>query len=197
MSYKKLTRQIVILLFLSTIAQVLHEPQKAIASQSSNTSLIRNRSLNALTSPKPLDIINVFDKLEFINKLDNRLVLKVGERRVYLYEGEKAVASYPVAVGKKGWETPTGEFQVIKMVRNPSWEHPWNGTIFPPGPENPLGERWIGFWSDGKNTIGFHGTPSEHTIGRAASHGCVRMKNQDVKALFDRVQMGTPVIVQP
>jgi hypothetical protein len=197
MSYKKLTRQIVILLFLSMIAQVLHEPQKAIASQSSNTSLIRNRSLNALTSPKPLDIINVFDKLEFINKLDNRLVLKVGERRVYLYEGEKAVASYPVAVGKKGWETPTGEFQVIKMVRNPSWEHPWNGTIFPPGPENPLGERWIGFWSDGKNTIGFHGTPSEHTIGRAASHGCVRMKNQDVKALFDRVQMGTPVIVQP
>jgi L,D-transpeptidase ErfK/SrfK len=197
MSYKKNVCKISVLLCLSTVIQVLQEPQKAIASQSSNTSVRRHRSLNALTSPKPLDIFNVFDKLEFLNKLDNRLVLKVGERRVYLYEGEKAVVSYPVAVGKKGWETPTGKFQVIKMVRNPAWEHPWEGTIFPPGPDNPLGERWIGFWSDGKNTIGFHGTPSENTIGRAASHGCVRMKNQDIKALFDLVQMGTPVVVQP
>jgi L,D-transpeptidase ErfK/SrfK len=197
MSYRKTARNSFLLLCLSTLALVSLEPQKAVASQSVNTSVTRDRSLNALTSPKPLDISNVFNKVEFLNKLDNRLVLKVGERRVYLYEGENAVASYPVAVGKRGWETPTGQFQVIKMVRNPSWEHPWEGTIFPPGPDNPLGERWIGFWSDGKNTIGFHGTPSEHTIGRAASHGCVRMKNQDIKSLFDRVQMGTPVIVQP
>jgi lipoprotein-anchoring transpeptidase ErfK/SrfK len=128
--------------------------------------------------------------------LETRLVLKLKERRVYVYQGKQAVASYPVAIGKKGWETPKGNFQVIQMIKNPSWQHPWNGKIFPPGPDNPLGERWIGFWTDGKNFIGFHGTPGEHLIGRAVSHGCVRMRNRDVKALFQKVKMGTPVIVQ-
>jgi lipoprotein-anchoring transpeptidase ErfK/SrfK len=119
------------------------------------------------------------------------------ERRVYLYQGDRLLESYPVAIGKKGWETPTGDYQVIRMVQDPAWEHPWNGDIVPPGPDNPLGERWIGFWTDGKNTIGFHGTPAENLIGQAVSHGCVRMRNRDIKALFEQVQLGTPVIVQP
>jgi lipoprotein-anchoring transpeptidase ErfK/SrfK len=129
--------------------------------------------------------------------LNRRLILKLRERRVYVYEGDKAIANYRVAVGKKGWETPTGNFQVIQKVPNPIWQNPWNGKISQPGPKSPLGERWIGFWSDGKNTIGFHGTPGEHLIGQAVSHGCVRMRNADVKALFDLVEVGTPVLVQP
>ncbi len=66
-----------------------------------------------------------------------------------------------------------------------------------PGPKSPLGERWIGFWTNGKNTIGFHGTSGEHLIGQAVSHGCVRMRNADIKAMFDMVEVGTPVIVKP
>jgi lipoprotein-anchoring transpeptidase ErfK/SrfK len=58
-----------------------------------------------------------------------------------------------------------------------------------------LGERWIGFWTDGQDTIGFHGTPNVKSIGTAASHGCVRMYNQDVRVLFDLVKVGTPVQV--
>jgi L,D-transpeptidase ErfK/SrfK len=129
--------------------------------------------------------------------LGRRLILKLGERRVYVYEGDKVAAKYPVAIGKKGWETPTGNFQVIALVRHPRWENPWTGKISDSGPQNPLGERWIGFWTDGKVSIGFHGTGGEHLIGRAVSHGCVRMRNADIKAMFDMVELGTPVVVQP
>ncbi|MGF1492992.1 MAG: L,D-transpeptidase [Microcoleaceae cyanobacterium] len=125
------------------------------------------------------------------------LVIRLSDRRVYLYRNHKLAESYPIAVGREGWETPTGEYQIIQMVRNPAWQHPFTGEIIPPGPDNPLGERWIGFWTDGTNYIGFHGTPNEETVGNAASHGCIRMFNQDVLALFEQVTMGTPVIVEP
>ena len=128
--------------------------------------------------------------------LATRLVLVLGERRVYAYQEDKVLASYPVAVGKKGWETPTGNFQVIQKVKDPVWQNPWNGKIIPASLNGPIGIRWIGFWTDGKNTIGFHGTPGEHLLGQAVSHGCVRMKNKDVVALFEMIEPGTPVIVK-
>lgn len=128
---------------------------------------------------------------------NTRLVLRLQERRVYLYYGETVATSYPVAVGRSGWETPTGTFQVMEMMPDPYWRHPWTGEVVPPGPDNPLGVRWIGFWTDGSNSIGFHGTPNEDLIGQAVSHGCVRMRNADVIALFEKVQVGVPVIVEP
>lgn len=126
-----------------------------------------------------------------------RLVLRLGDRRVYVFDGEKQITSYPVAVGKAGWETPTGKFEVIQTVKNPQWQNPWTGEVMPAGPNTALGLRWIGFWSDGENTIGFHGTPTINSIGSAASHGCVRMRNEDVVALFEKVEIGTPVTVEP
>ncbi|MEO6860496.1 MAG: L,D-transpeptidase [Microcoleus sp.] len=125
-----------------------------------------------------------------------RLVLKLRERRVYVYHKNKVQASFPVAVGKDGWETPTGSFKVMQMIKDPVWEQPWTGELVPAGPDNPLGSRWIGFWTDGKNVIGFHGTPTPESIGRAASHGCVRMFDKDAQALFEKVAVGTPVIVE-
>jgi lipoprotein-anchoring transpeptidase ErfK/SrfK len=125
------------------------------------------------------------------------LVIRLAQRRVYVYQDNHLKISYPIAVGKAGWETPLGSYNVISMQRNPAWEHPWNGKIIPPGPENPLGKRWIGFWTDGKNFIGFHGTPDEHLVGQAVSHGCIRMRNQDILALYAMVQIGTPVKVEP
>lgn len=126
-----------------------------------------------------------------------RLVLRLSERRVYLYQNQQIIISYPVAVGRSGWETPTGEYQVLQKISDPVWQHPFTGEIVPPGPENPLGSHWIGFWTDGTNYIGFHGTPNEETVGQAISHGCVRMFNQDVLALFEKVKVGTPVIIEP
>ncbi|RMF64113.1 MAG: L,D-transpeptidase [Cyanobacteria bacterium J069] len=125
------------------------------------------------------------------------LVVDLSDRRVYVYEEERVKTSFRIAVGRAGWETPTGRYEVISMVEHPTWQHPFTGEVVPPGNGNPLGVRWIGFWTDGKNTIGFHGTPNEETVGRAASHGCVRMYNGDVTTLFEMVQVGTPVIVVP
>jgi len=125
-----------------------------------------------------------------------RLVLRLRERRVYVYRKNQVQISFPVAVGKDGWETPTGAFKVMQMIKDPVWEHPWTGELVPAGPDNPLGTRWIGFWTDGKNVIGFHGTPNPESIGRAASHGCVRMFDKDAQALFEKVAVGTPVIVE-
>jgi L,D-transpeptidase ErfK/SrfK len=129
--------------------------------------------------------------------LNIRLVLKISERKVYVYQGNQLKASYPVAVGRAGWETPTGSFQVREMVQNPGWTNPFTGEVMPPGSESPLGERWIEFWTDGNNVIGFHGTPDRDSVGRAASHGCVRMLNEDIRQLYAIVQLGTPVAVEP
>jgi lipoprotein-anchoring transpeptidase ErfK/SrfK len=128
---------------------------------------------------------------------DIRLVIDLSDRRVYVHQRGQLKTSFPIAVGKPGWETPTGDFTVIQMRRDPIWQHPFTGEIVQPGESNPLGARWIGFWTDGTNYIGFHGTPNEETVGQSASHGCIRMFNQDVTALFEMVAIGTPVTVVP
>jgi lipoprotein-anchoring transpeptidase ErfK/SrfK len=128
---------------------------------------------------------------------DINLVLKLGEKKVYVYRGDQVINKYPVAIGKPGWETPVGEWRVREMMKNPGWTNPWTGKQHNPGPGGPLGERWIGFWDDGKDVIGFHGTSAVSSIGRASSHGCVRMFNKDVKALYDMVKIGTVVKVVP
>ena len=133
---------------------------------------------------------------ESINK-NTSLIVKLSDRRVYVYQNNQLKASYPIAVGKRGWETPLGRYHVLNMQRNPAWQHPWNDKVIPPGPDNPLGARWIGFWTDGKNFIGFHGTPEERLVGQAVSHGCIRMRNQDILALYALVKIGTPVTVEP
>lgn len=161
---------------------------------------VEGLSLNAVTlSPIPAPQV-IEDSSFFLPVLSSqvsRLVLRLSERRLYAYRGDREVATYPVAVGRTDWETPTGEFRVFQRQQNPAWEHPFTGAIISPGPDNPLGARWLGFWTDGTNAIGFHGTPNENLIGEAVSHGCVRMRNADVIELYDRVELGTPVIVLP
>lgn len=192
-----------ILLSFSVVALSVAEPRanfnhSAIASELPKSQVklpnIGTPELPALGEPsryipqEPKPAVNPIEEV--------RLVLKLRERRVYVYRQNKVQASFPVAVGKGGWETPTGNFKVLQMIKDPVWEHPWTGELVPAGADNPLGSRWIGFWTDGKNVIGFHGTPNPESIGRAASHGCVRMFDKDAQALFEKVEVGTPVIVE-
>jgi lipoprotein-anchoring transpeptidase ErfK/SrfK len=144
---------------------------------------------------KPLYIEQPFQKPSLDQPL--RLEIKLSRRRVTMYRGGTIVKSYAIAVGRSGWETPTGTFQVKQMFRNPAWIHPLKKGVFIPGgdPENPLGRYWIGFWSDGKNWIGFHGTDNPKSVGTAASHGCIRMYNADIEELFKKVSLGTEVKV--
>ena len=126
-----------------------------------------------------------------------RLEIHLSRRQVVLYRGETPLKTYAIAVGRPGWETPVGKYEVKQMIKNPTWVHPLEKDVVIPGgdPENPLGRYWIGFWTDGKNWIGFHGTPTPRSVGRAASHGCVRMYNRDVEELFKQVTVGTVVTV--
>jgi L,D-transpeptidase ErfK/SrfK len=126
-----------------------------------------------------------------------RLVLKRSQRRVFVYKNDKAVTSYPVAVGKPGWETPLGDFKVLNMEPNPIFKSFKSGRVIPPGPDNPLGVRWIGIWTDGKTQLGFHGTNEPELIGQAVSHGCIRMHNRDVVKLYEQVKSGVSVQVVP
>jgi L,D-transpeptidase ErfK/SrfK len=135
-----------------------------------------------------------------------RLVLRLGERRLYVMDDDpgRPTESFPIAIGKEGWETPPGQFHVEEMVEHPDFLK-FDTTVvppqiikrIPPGPTNPLGERWIGFAHGDGWTIGIHGTPNPELVGRAVSHGCIRMRNSDVIRVYDRIQLGTSVTVEP
>ena len=127
----------------------------------------------------------------------SKLVVDLSDRRVYVYQRDRVQSSYLLAIGRSDWETPTGNFQVRQLEKEPTWQHPISKIPVPPGPKNPLGARWIGFWTNGIYHIGFHGTNQEGRLGEAVSHGCLRMRNEDIMALYDRVAVGTPVQVRP
>jgi lipoprotein-anchoring transpeptidase ErfK/SrfK len=126
-----------------------------------------------------------------------RLEIHLGRREVLVYQGERAINRYPIGIGRSGWETPTGTFQVQQMRENPTWISPFNGQRIPGGDaRNPLGTRWIGFWTDGNNWIGFHGTRNPQTVGRRSSHGCIHMHRADLEDLYRQVVLGTAVTVR-
>jgi len=133
------------------------------------------------------------------------LVLRLNERRLYVMQEDarEPVESFPIAIGRAGHETPEGRFQVEEMVEHPDYQEidPADRSRIrkqvPPGPDNPLGDRWMGFTHGDGWTVGIHGTPHPELLGKAVSGGCVRMRNADVIHVYDRVRLGTPVIVSP
>jgi hypothetical protein len=135
------------------------------------------------------------------------VLLRLNQRRVFLIDDAISgpPEAFPVAIGQARWPTPTGRFQINEMVKNPDFllfdfGNPENGKTrgrIPPGLSNPLGLRWIGFASAHGWNVGFHGTQKVELLGKAVSHGCVRMKNDDVVKLYERVKLGTTVVVEP
>lgn len=112
------------------------------------------------------------------------LRLNIPAFRLDLIENGSVTASYPVAVGEARYPTPLGEFQVTHIVWNPWWHPPpseWaqSEPVHPPGANNPMGRVKLQFGG----LYFLHGTPYDNTIGEAASHGCVRMRDMDVRAL--------------
>lgn len=106
--------------------------------------------------------------------------------------GKEVIKIYPVSVGRKGMETPEGEFQVMSRVKHPTWY--WlNEEIPADSPKNLLGPRWLGLNHKG---YGIHGTRDPKSIGAAQSHGCIRMHNEDVEELFEWIPIGTKVFIR-
>ena len=115
-----------------------------------------------------------------------------------LWKDLKLVRSYRIAVGRQGLETPAGEYTINDKQVNPSWHVPnssWAGAlagrVIPPGPDDPIKARWMGFY----NGAGIHGTEEVSSLGTAASHGCIRMSIPDVEQLYDQVPLHTTIYV--
>ena len=118
----------------------------------------------------------------------DRIVVSIPDRKLVLMAGDSAIKIYDVAVGKASTPSPEGEFRIINRIPNPAWYAP--GKVVAPGKGNPLGTRWMGLTAKG---YGIHGTNAPKSIGKAASHGCIRMRAADLEELFDLVSVGIVV----
>ena len=116
------------------------------------------------------------------------IVVSIPDRKLVLVQDGVAKRVYPVAVGKTSTPSPSGRFTITVRVSNPTYSH--NGKVIAPGPKNPVGSRWIGLSPKG---YGIHGTNEPSSIGKAASHGCIRMGKTDLEDLFAQVQVGDAV----
>ena len=117
-----------------------------------------------------------------------RLVVSIPDRKLAVIENNEVVEVCTVAVGAPNSPSPTGTFTIVNRVANPTYYHP--GKVIAPGPQNPIGTRWIGLNQKG---YGIHGTDQPSSIGYAKSHGCIRLRNADVERLFERVRTGDVV----
>jgi L,D-transpeptidase ErfK/SrfK len=117
-----------------------------------------------------------------------RIVVSIPDRKLALVEDGRVVKIYNTAVGKPSTPTPTGTFKILRRVVDPVWSA--NGKTVAPGKSNPVGTRWIGL---DKKGYGIHGTNAPSSIGKSASHGCVRMRNADVEDLYKLVAIGDTV----
>jgi lipoprotein-anchoring transpeptidase ErfK/SrfK len=128
------------------------------------------------------------------------IVVETGERRLYLVLDNGKALKYGIGVGREGF-TWSGTNRITRMAEWPGWTPPAQmrkrvpdlPAYMPGGPENPLGARALYI---GSTLYRIHGTSEPWTIGTEASSGCIRMFNEDVIALFDRVPVGTRVVVR-
>jgi L,D-transpeptidase ErfK/SrfK len=122
------------------------------------------------------------------------LIVNLPEFRLYHFRSEKGVRVYPLCIGLTTWQTPRGQFEIANKVMNPTWymnrdmadRLHVSREVVPPGPLNPLGDRWIG---TSLEHIGFHSTNQPMSIGRALSHGCMRLYPDSAKEFFDSARM--------
>jgi L,D-transpeptidase catalytic domain len=118
-------------------------------------------------------------------------LISIADRKLAVLEDGDVIASFPVAVGAALSSSPTGEFQIVSRVANPTYYRP--GTVIPAGKDNPLGTRWLGLSAKG---YGIHGTNAPQSIGQAASHGCIRLRNRDMERLFTMLRVGDVVRIR-
>jgi lipoprotein-anchoring transpeptidase ErfK/SrfK len=134
------------------------------------------------TSPKPVQNSDSHKR---------QIVVSIADRKLALLEDGQIIQTYPIAVGARFSPSPDGDFVIINHAVNPVYRH--KGKEVQPGKDNPLGTRWMGLSLKG---YGIHGTNAPKSVGQAASHGCFRMRKQDVEDLYSRVQVGDPVVIR-
>jgi lipoprotein-anchoring transpeptidase ErfK/SrfK len=120
-----------------------------------------------------------------------RVLVSIPDRELAVLEGEKVLRTFSIAVGAQVSPSPIGQFNIVSRVVNPTYYHP--GVVIPAGKANPIGPRWIGLNHKG---YGIHGTNEPLSIGKAASHGCIRLRNQEIKQLFAMLRVGDTVEIR-
>ena len=135
---------------------------------------------------------------ELASQYPSYITVDRGGFTLRLFRDLKLAKEYTIAVGAQGFDTSAGLYDIQSKQVNPTWYVPdaaWAGdlagTTVPPGPDNPLQARWMGF----NGGAGIHGTSDIGSLGSAASHGCIRMAVPDVIELYDQVDVGTPVYI--
>jgi lipoprotein-anchoring transpeptidase ErfK/SrfK len=133
-----------------------------------------------------------------VGSFKETIVINRSLNRLALYDANKLARTFPVATGQAIYPTPKGVWHIVVKWKNPTWYPPvqddWAKGLkpVPPGPNNPLGTRWMGLDAPG---VGIHGTDEPTSIGYSASHGCIRMQVPDAEWLFDHVDVGTTVYI--
>lgn len=130
-------------------------------------------------------------KLADAGRAVRTVLVSIPDRKLAVLEEGSVIAMFPVAVGAPSSPSPTGEFQIVSRVSNPVYYHA--GVVIPSGTNNPVGTRWLGL---SRKKYGIHGTNAPKSVGHAASHGCIRLRNRDVERLFTMLQIGDVVEIR-
>lgn len=120
-----------------------------------------------------------------------QIVISIVDRQLAVVEDGQVLKIYPIAVGARHTPSPNGDFVIVNHAKDPTYRH--GDKEIAPGNDNPLGSRWMGLSLKG---YGIHGTNVQSSVGKAVSHGCFRMRKQDVEELYTMVQVGDTVLVR-
>jgi lipoprotein-anchoring transpeptidase ErfK/SrfK len=120
-----------------------------------------------------------------------QIIISIADRQLAVIDHGQVLKTYPIAVGARGTPSPDGDFAIINHAKDPTYRH--GDKEIAPGKDNPLGTRWMGLSLKG---YGIHGTNVQSSVGKAVSHGCFRMRKQDVEELYTLVQVGDTVMVR-
>jgi lipoprotein-anchoring transpeptidase ErfK/SrfK len=120
-----------------------------------------------------------------------QIVISIADRQLAVVDNGQVLKTYIIAVGARSTPSPDGDFVIVNHAKDPTYRH--GDKEIAPGKDNPLGSRWMGLSLKG---YGIHGTNVQSSIGKAASHGCFRMRKQDVEELYTLVQVGDTVTVR-
>jgi lipoprotein-anchoring transpeptidase ErfK/SrfK len=126
-----------------------------------------------------------------VNRIRRVVLVSIPDRKLAVIENGNVLATFPIAVGAAVSPSPTGEFQIVSRVANPTYYH--RGSVVPSGKDNPVGTRWLGL---SQPRYGIHGTNAPRSIGHAASHGCIRLRNRDMERLFTMLRVGDSVEIR-
>jgi lipoprotein-anchoring transpeptidase ErfK/SrfK len=117
-----------------------------------------------------------------------RVVVSIPDHKLAVVQSGRVLKIFSTAVGAPESPSPSGVFQIVNSISDPTWYT--KGKAVPPGPSNPLGPHWLGLSLKG---YGIHGTSNPRSIGHDASHGCIRLRNTDIRELAKMVQVGDAV----